>query len=156
MSLVRRSSTQAVGLSYYYADMRKSIFVGTLSCYIGLFCFISIDVVTLTAYGQDSTSAAPPATAQTTAPAQETPADLPGDPKELMLLVSKSNGLTGDDVKPWHVKASYQLLDDQGKVEDQGIYEELWVSPTKYKRTFTGKGLCANGVRNFKGKLLFR
>jgi TonB family protein len=131
--------------------MRKSIFVGTLSCCFGLFCFISFGVVTLTAYGQDSTSAAPPAPAQTTAPAQEAPAALPSDPKELMLLAAKSNGLTGDDVKPWHVKASYQLLDDQGKVEDQGIYEEFWVSGKKYKRTFTGKTFAQTEYGTSKG-----
>ena len=53
-----------------------------------------------------------------------------------MLLAAKSNGLTGDDVKPWHLKASFKLYDEQGNAKDQGTYEEFWVSPTKYRRSF--------------------
>lgn len=108
-------------------------------------------LICLPDYGQDSKSAAAPATAQMTAPAQEVPAALPSDPKELMLLAAKTNGLTGDDVKPWHVKASYQSLDDQGNVQDQGIYEEFWVSGTKYKRTFTGKAFTQTEYGTAKG-----
>jgi TonB family protein len=62
----------------------------------------------------------------------------PSDPKALMLQAAKLNGLTGDDIKPWHLKATWTQLDPDGKTTDQGTYEESWVSPTKYKRTFTG------------------
>jgi TonB family protein len=71
-------------------------------------------------------------------PAIEAPASLPSDPKELMLLAAKSNGLTGDDVKPWHLKASYKLLDENGNTKDQGTFEEFWAAADKFKRTFTG------------------
>jgi hypothetical protein len=54
-------------------------------------------------------------------------------------------------VKPWHVKASYQLLDDQGNVKDQGFYEEFWVSGKKYRRTFTGKGFTQTEYGTAKG-----
>ena len=72
------------------------------------------------------------------APAKEAPTSPPSDPKELLLLAARSNGLAGDDIKPWHIKASYKSFDEQGNVKDQGIYEESWVSPKKFKRTFTG------------------
>jgi len=63
---------------------------------------------------------------------------MPSDPKELMLLASKTNGLLGDGVKPWHLKATYKLLGEDGKIADQGTFEESWDNPTKFKRTFTG------------------
>jgi TonB family protein len=51
------------------------------------------------------------------------------------------------------------LLDEQGNVKDQGTYEEFWVSPHKFKRTFTGtaftqteygteKGILVSGAQN--------
>jgi hypothetical protein len=49
------------------------------------------------------------------APAQE-----PSDPKALMLAASKVNNLATAGTKPWHIKASFQLLDDQGTVIDEG------------------------------------
>ena len=65
---------------------------------------------------------------------------MPSDPKALMLLAAKTNGLTGDDMKPWHLKATYKLLDEKGSVADQGTYEEFWVSPAKYKIIFASSG----------------
>jgi TonB family protein len=83
----------------------------------------------------DATIAATPAAASTEVP----PAGAkPDASEELMLLAAKTNNLTGDDVKPWHLKASYTMLDENGKTTDQGSYEEFYVSPTKFKRSFTG------------------
>ena len=103
--------------------MRNTTFVRTLSCCISLFCLVALGMICRLAFAQDATPAV--------APAKEAPAvaALPSDPKELMLLAAKTNGLTGDDVQPWHVEATYQLLDEQGSVRDQGTYEEFWVSP---------------------------
>lgn len=95
------------------------------------------------------------------APAKEAPTvTMPKDPKALMLLAAKTNGLTGDDVKPWHLKASWQMLDEKGGITDHGTYEEFWVSPTKYKRTYssnsfmqttygTENGALRSGARDF-------
>jgi len=43
---------------------------------------------------------------------------MPSDPKALMLLAAQSNGLTGADIKPWHLKATYKVLDADGKATD--------------------------------------
>lgn len=95
------------------------------------------------------------------APAQEASAvAMPKDPKALMLLAAKTNGLNGDDVQPWHLKASFKLYDEQGNVKDQGTYEEFWISPSKYKRTYTSNsfmqttygtenGVLRSGARDF-------
>lgn len=63
---------------------------------------------------------------------------VPSDPKALMFLASESNGLTGADLKPWHLKATFQLFDESGNTSDTGTYEEFWIGPKKFKRSFTG------------------
>jgi hypothetical protein len=127
--------------------MRKSTFVRTLCCSINLFCFAALGGVSLHGFAQD----APPSAT----PAKDAPAaTLPSDPKELMLLAAKTNGLTGDDVKPWHLKASWKLFDEKGSVKDQGTYEEYWASPEKYKRTFTGASFTQTEYGTEKGPLV--
>ena len=112
--------------------MRKTTFVRTLTCRIGLFCLVAFGLIFIPAFAQDATPA--------TTPAKEAPAvAMPSDPKELMLLAAKTTGLTGDDMKPWHLKASWKMLDEQGSLTDQGTFEEYWVSNNKYKLTFTTK-----------------
>jgi len=61
----------------------------------------------------------------------------PTDPKELLELGRKVNGLVGPDVQPWHLKASFETFDDDGKSKDKGTYEEWWVSEKRYKRSYT-------------------
>lgn len=70
-----------------------------------------------------------------------------------MLQAAKLNGLTGDDIKPWHLKATWTQLDPDGKTTDQGTYEESWVSPTKYKRTFTGNTPSVTEYGSEKGEM---
>jgi hypothetical protein len=75
-----------------------------------------------------------------TAGADKSAAIAPGaqSANDLMLLAAKENGLGGEDAAPWHLKASYTLTDESGKVTDEGTYEEFWVSSTKYKRIYAG------------------
>jgi TonB family protein len=108
--------------------MRKTSCVAILSCCAALLC--------LSALAQDA-SPAPPT-----------------DPKELMLLAAKTNGLTGDDAKPWHLKATYKSLNEQGGTKDQGTYEEFWVSPKEFKRVFTGGASAQTEYGTEKGILV--
>ena len=138
--------------------MRKTTFVQALCYSISLFCFVAMGMICHPAFAQDAMPAV--------APAKEAPAvAMPKDPKALMLLAAKTNGLTGDDIKPWHLKASWKMLDKKGGITDQGTYEEFWVSPTKFKRTFTGaaftqtdygteKGILRSGTRKLPVELI--
>jgi TonB family protein len=83
-----------------------------------------------------------------------TDAAMPSDPKELMLLAAKSNNLTGRDSQPWHLKAIFTVVDDQGKTTDQGTYEEFWAGPTKNKTIVAGPGYSRTDVHTAAG--LFR
>jgi hypothetical protein len=87
---------------------------------------------------------------------------LPNDPVALMSLAHEKNGLNSPDVQPWHIRGSYTFFDKDGKSEDTGVYEEWWVSPKKYKRSYTstkfkqveyatGSGLYREGSQDWPG-----
>ena len=38
---------------------------------------------------------------------------------------------------PWHIRGRYTTYDLNGKESGAGVYEEWWVSPTKYKLSYT-------------------
>ncbi len=59
------------------------------------------------------------------------------DAKALFLQASKVNGLSGDDLKPWHLKVSYKILDVSGQPVDQGTIEVFWAGPKLDKLTIT-------------------
>ena len=112
-------------------------------------CLIELIAVSSAAIAQED---------QTSGQNQQSAIATPTDPRELMLLAARMNGLTGDGVKPWHLKVTYTLLGEDGKTTDQGTYEEFWVSQTKFKRVFTGnnstqadygteKGVMRSGAR---------
>ena len=60
------------------------------------------------------------------------------DPVALLSLAREKNGLASAAVRPWHIRATYTTFDQNGKPKDHGSYEEWWLSPTKYKRMYTG------------------
>lgn len=70
---------------------------------------------------------------QATAPAVE----MPHDPDALMLLAARLNGLAEEGMKPWHLKASFRLLDEQGNLLEEGHIEEFWAGPHKGRLTYT-------------------
>jgi len=73
-------------------------------------------------------------------PATDVAPAMPTDPTALMLLVAKSNGLTGSDVQHWHLKASFKLLDAEGNTQQEGTIEEYWADPHKHRLTYTSTG----------------
>jgi hypothetical protein len=66
-------------------------------------------------------------------PAQSSTAkeEMPSDPAALLELAAKKNGLRNVQSSPWHLKASYQVLDEKGVAKDAGTLEEFWVSVRK-------------------------
>jgi TonB family protein len=62
---------------------------------------------------------------------------MPKQLTELLKLASTLNGLQAPGLHPWHLKASYQTFDHAGDPEPAGTFEEFWVSPTNFKRSFT-------------------
>jgi len=93
--------------------------------------FVSFGV-TLPSYPQLGQAAVNPMF-QAAAPAVE----MPHDPDALMLLAGRMNGLEEAGMKPWHLKASYTVLDEQGAAKEQGTLEESWAGPRTKRTTYT-------------------
>jgi TonB family protein len=123
--------------------MRKSRLFRLLSCGFFFFGVIVLSGCELSAMAQDAASAAP-----------TSPAALPTNPKELLLLTAKTNGLAGDDIKPWHLKVSYTLIDDKSEAGEQKSYEEFWVGDKKFKRIYSSKASTVTEYGTEKGILV--
>jgi hypothetical protein len=39
-------------------------------------------------------------------------------------------------VHPWHIHGTYKVYNEKGTPMSEGTYEEWWVGPAKYKRSF--------------------
>ena len=121
-----------------------------LSFGIGLFCLIAPCMTCLPALTQDAT-----------------PAALPSDPKALLELAAKTNGLAEPNLRPWHLVVTFSLVDPKGSVSDQGTFEEFWTGPRHYKAAFasgafsqveygTEKGVFRSGSTAFPPEALMQ
>jgi TonB family protein len=122
--------------------MRKTTFISSLNRRISLVLFIAFGLLALPSLAQESTPSTSPAAA------------LPDDPRELLQLAASVNGLMGADLKPWHLKATFKLLDETGAVKDEGTFEEIWASTTKFKRTYIGKNFILTEYGTASGVFL--
>lgn len=85
------------------------------------------------------------AIAQTPAPtptAAPVPA-LPKHPEEIFAAAARLYDFSSPTLKPWHLKASYQLYDEKGDPTDKGTYEYWWASPDTYRSSWTRPGVEA-------------
>ncbi len=62
---------------------------------------------------------------------------LPDDPQKLLAAAEPFYNFNSPELKPWHLKATYQLYDDKGNPSEQGTYEYWWASPQVYRSTWT-------------------
>lgn len=92
------------------------------------FLFASFAVITDISRAQVGTAPAQPAVV---------PA-MPSGPTELMKQAALVNGLDAPSIKPWHIKASYQVFGFDGKVKDEGTFEEWWAGPESSKIVYSG------------------
>ena len=75
----------------------------------------------------------------------------PSDPKELMLAATRLNNLTTPDMKPWHMKATFQTFDQNGAVTNEGAFDEWWANPQQSKQVLTGKSFSETDYTTGKG-----
>jgi len=61
---------------------------------------------------------------------------LPKDPRALLEAARPFYNFSDPSLKPWHLKATYQLYDDKGKPSEQGTYEYWWASPHVYRSSW--------------------
>jgi TonB family protein len=104
---------------------------------VGVIAVLAFGAIAPKAHGQDAIQGA-----------------APKDPQALLALGFEKNGLRGADVQPWHIRGHYTIYDKDGKPGDQGVYEEWWVSATRYERSFTSQKFAQTEYANGSG--LFR
>ncbi len=72
--------------------------------------------------------------------AQDTLVPQPGqmkDPRAILAAAAPFYDFNDPALKPWHLKATYQLYDDKGNPAEQGTFEYWWVSPKVYRVSWT-------------------
>jgi TonB family protein len=63
--------------------------------------------------------------------------ELPRDPQALLQAAAPYYDFYSANLKPWHLKASYQFYDSKGKPTEQGRWEYWWASPKVHRNTWT-------------------
>ena len=66
-----------------------------------------------------------------------TPPVLPKDAREILTVASPFYDFSDPSLKPWHLRASYQLYDDKGEPAEKGVFEYWWASPQVYRTSWT-------------------
>lgn len=89
-----------------------------------------------------------------TAPA--TPQALPKDPRAILAAAEPYYNFSDPSLKPWHLKATYQLYDEKGKPTEQGTYEYWWASPKVYRDSWTRPGASRSNWHTEDGKDAYR
>jgi TonB family protein len=77
----------------------------------------------------------------------------PNDPRALLDAAAKYYDFNAAELKPWHLKATYQLYDLKGKPAEQGTWEYWWVAPKVYRNSWTRAGAERTEWRSSDGKL---
>ncbi len=81
--------------------------------------------------------AALPALSQT---ATDQAPELPKEPLAILRAAAPHYHFNDGSVKPFHLKATYQLYDNKGQPSEKGSFEYWWVSPEVNRRTWTRPG----------------
>ncbi len=103
-----------------------------------LLYFLALSITAaLPLFGQTDGSAAP---------------GLPKDPRAIFAAAAPFYDFTSPELKPWHLKATYQLYDEKGKPTVQGTYEYWWVSPKVYRSSWTRPGATRTDWHTADGK----
>jgi TonB family protein len=108
--------------------MRKMKVGSSLLVVAQVCCFLVFRVDSAVAFGQNAPSVK----------AAQLP--MPSNPNELMQLATNVNDFYGIDVQPWHLKATFKRLDDQGNPKEEGTIEEFWAGQYKDKSIYTSAG----------------
>lgn len=83
-------------------------------------------------------SAQVPAPASDAAKPAPTPERLDQLAHQLLAAAVKSNGLSGDTLKPWHLKVDFNMLPSEADTKPvSGVLEEWYADPYHWHRTYT-------------------
>jgi len=63
----------------------------------------------------------------------------PKDPREMLAAARLLYDFDDASLKPWHLKGTYQLFDENGSAGEQGTYEYWWTAPGVFRSTWSRK-----------------
>jgi TonB family protein len=85
--------------------------------------------------------------------AQDAAPTLPSDPTLFMLRAAQANILSQTGDQAWHLKVAFRIFDEQGNAKDQGTYDEFYVNPSKFKRSYSATGFSQTDYGTDKGTM---
>ena len=85
-------------------------------------------------------------------PTFSTAPELLKEPREVFAVAAPFYDFTDAALKPWHLKATYQLYSEKGEPTEQGTYEYWWASPQVYRSTWTRAGTIQTDWHTADGK----
>ena len=63
-------------------------------------------------------------------------ASLPKDPQTAWEMLRAANGLHGNELAPWYLRAHYKTYDAYGKSKGEGTIDYLWAGPHRWRVTY--------------------
>jgi TonB family protein len=108
---------------------------------------LSFVCLVLRGFGQTADPASPVASSPATVKVE-----MPSDPAALLALAAKKNGLQNAGSAPWHLKATYEGLNDDGSVKETGTLEEFWISAKKHRVIFSSPGFTQTDYTTEDGR----
>jgi len=63
--------------------------------------------------------------------------EMPKDPRALLQMTEPMYDFSNAELKPWHLKATYQVYDEKSGTSEQGTFEYWWAGPEAYRSTWT-------------------
>jgi TonB family protein len=112
---------------------------------------LSLVCVVLRGFGQTVDSPTQPTTQAPTSQTSSTSVEMPSDPAALLELAAKKNGLQNVTSAPWHLKATYEVMDEKGQAKDKGEFEEFWVSESKHRSSYSSSNFNQTLIATEKG-----
>ena len=62
-----------------------------------------------------------------------------GSALEILETAGRINGFFTPDSAPWHLRATYSMLNAAGQATGTGTYEIFWAGPKKIKQSYASK-----------------
>ena len=62
---------------------------------------------------------------------------LPADPHAILAAAQPLYDFSSTDLKPWHLRVTYQLYDEKEAPTEQGTFEYWWASPEVHRSSWT-------------------
>ncbi len=78
------------------------------------------------------------------------------DPRSIFAAATPYYNFNDPALKPWCLKATYQIYDDEGKPGEQGTFEYWWASPGVYRSSWTRPGASYTDWHTADGKHTYK